>query len=300
MEPDNNNADISPFQMIRMQQRAPKKANIIYSEDKICNTFVNYNRHLTQKENCISVTTKLSLNHKWKMVKCNCLSVLLVEETAVQKIIYESIAAYQVSFGSLSNTEQQFRVLEWMKYAKNSKKDKTDNKIYVIPFSTVNKGRRSVTEVMKNKICIHGLFSILGKKFNFYTKIRRHYNNNTTPNSSQKNNENARRKIVERGEDEELMQYLIQVETLAEPSATRLVREVTDTCTIRDNNDKNVYLPSNMSKRGVYQLYCLQRGKDVVTSHDGSISLKNIENRNNKKCFPGACSIIFGVNILTI
>ena len=80
------------------------------------------------------------------------------------------------------------------------------------------------------------------------------------------------------------MQYLCQVETLAEPSATRLVREVTGTCTIRDNDDNTFYLPSNMSKRGVYRQYCKQRGKNVVTSHDGSISLEDIENSNIQEC----------------
>ena len=84
---------------------------------------------------------------------------------------------------------------------------------------------------------------------------------------------------------DELNHYLTQVETLAEPSATRLVREATGTLTIRDNNDTAKYLPSNMSKRGCYRQYCQQRGEIVVTSHDGSCTLDNIDNvNNNKEC----------------
>ena len=272
--------------MIKRQQRAPKKAGILFSENEITSAFVAYNKIIAERGKCVCVTSKLSNEHKNKLMNCECLSALLVDDTAVQTTIYKSIAAYQLSFGALSNTEQQFRVLEWMKYAEDEKIDTkhSASKSYLIPYSTVRQGRRSVTQVMKNKICINALLLILGKRFFFYNNIRRHYNNNTTPKSLHNNNENARGKVLERGEYEELMQYLCQVETLAEPSATRLVREVTGSCTIRDNNDKIMYLPSNMSKRGVYRQYCEQRGKNVVTSHDGSISLEDIDDINSKEC----------------
>ena len=121
-ERNNNNEHISPFQMIKRQQRAPKKAGILFSEDEISSAFVEYNMMIAERGKCVCVTSKLSNKHKRKLLKCECLSALLVADTAVQKTIYKSIAAYQLSFGALSNTEQQFRVLEWMKYAKNEKK----------------------------------------------------------------------------------------------------------------------------------------------------------------------------------
>ena len=86
-----------------------------------------------------------------------------------------------------------------------------------------------------------------------------------------------------RGEYEELMEFLNRIETLAEPSATRLVREVTGTLTIRDNNKDTVHLPSSMSKRGVYCQYCDERGKKVVTKHDGSTFHESLPNHPNVK-----------------
>ena len=50
----------------------------------------------------------------------------------------------------------------------------------------------------------------------------------------------------------ELHQYMEQVATLAEPSATRYVRDVTNLLTTRDDNDESLYLPTYMTKRGVY------------------------------------------------
>ena len=103
-ESNNNNEHISPFQMIKRQQRAPKKAGILFSEDKISSAFVQYNTMIAERGNCVCVTSKLSNEHKRKVLKCECLSALLVADTALQTTIYKSIAAYQVSFGALSNT----------------------------------------------------------------------------------------------------------------------------------------------------------------------------------------------------
>ena len=168
-----NNEHISPFQMIKRQQRAPKKAGILFSENEISSAFVEYNTIIAERGKCVCVTSKLSNEHKNKLMKCECLSALLVDDTAVQTTIYKSIAAYQLSFGALSNTEQQFRVLEWMKYAEDEKIDTkhSASKSYLIPYSTVRQGRRSVTQVMKNKICINALLLILGKRFFFYNNI---------------------------------------------------------------------------------------------------------------------------------
>ena len=121
-QPMDNNEHITPFRMIKRQQRAPKKAGILFSENEITSAFVAYNKIIAERGKCVCVTSKLSNKHKHKLMKCECLSTLLVADTAVQKTIYKSIAAYQLSFGALLNTEQQFCVLEWMKYAENKKK----------------------------------------------------------------------------------------------------------------------------------------------------------------------------------
>ena len=133
---NNNNDHVTPFPMIKRQKRAPKQSGIIFSEEIICSAFVEYNRMIAERGNCVCVTSKLSNEHKGKLLRCECLSVLLVEDPKLQKTIYKSIAVYQISFGALSNTEQQFRLLEWMKYAKNKKEDKTNNKSCLIPYST--------------------------------------------------------------------------------------------------------------------------------------------------------------------
>ena len=122
---------------------------------------------IAERGKCVCVTSKLSNEHKHKLMKCECLSALLVADTAVQKTINKSIAAYQLSFGALSNTEQKFCVLEWMKYAENEKIDMKHSKSYLIPYSTVRQGRRSVTQVMKNKNLYQCTFIIIRKKILF-------------------------------------------------------------------------------------------------------------------------------------
>ena len=76
---------------------------------------------------------------------------------------------------------------------------------------------------------------------------------------------------------------MTQVASMAEPSATRLVRETTGQLTTRDDNDDYLYLPSNTSKRGLYRQYCEHRGKKVVTSASGVIELVDDDNAKTKK-----------------
>ena len=175
--------------------------------------------------------------------------------------IFRSIAHYQFYFAGLSLSEQINRFLEWMKYAELERKDNRRQK-FLIPFAPEDQiTNLAIDELFGNNlVCINALLILLGKGFEFYKKLRRHFNNKTTPISRLKNNNNASKRIIDRGEVDELHHYLTQVETLAEPSATRLVREATGTLTIRDNNDTAKYLPSNMSKRGCYRQYCKQRG----------------------------------------
>ena len=195
----------------------------------------------------------------------------------------ESVANYQFYFSNLAYSEQQNRFLEWMKYAALSPNVQGTRKKYLIPFSPGNETTNLELDQLfnNNLVCISALLIIFGKKYKFYYRVGQHFNNKTLPISQQKNNANASKKIIARGEVDALDHYLRQVETLAEPSATRLVREATGNLTIRDNNDDTKYLPSNMSKRGCYRQYCEQRGKKVVTSHDGSCQLYPIDDAEN-------------------
>ena len=119
---NNNDEHVTPFQMIKRQQRAPKKSCMLFSEETICSAFVEYNITISERRNCVCVTSKLSNKHKGKLLKCQCLSVLLVDNPELKNTIYKSIAVYQMSFGALSNMEQKFWFLEWMKYAEKEKK----------------------------------------------------------------------------------------------------------------------------------------------------------------------------------
>ena len=98
---------------------------------------------------------------------------------------------------------------------------------------------------------------------------------------------------MERGEYEDVKHFLEQVEALAEPSATRIVREATGQLTTRDADDKTTYLPSSMSKRGVYRQYCHERGKKVVTAHTGQVTLEDIPDTEVFECISWSAFINF-------
>ena len=202
-------------------------------------------------------------------------------------------------FTELTISAQQNQFLEWMKYGESTKSiynDRISKPVYIVPYSTIyRRGRRELSNAIeKEKVCVNAMLLLLGKKFRFYSTVRNHFTNHTIPTNNYNANENRRRKILIRGEYEELMEFLNRIETLAEPSATRLVREVTGTLTIRDNNEDTVYLPSSMSKRGVYRQYCDERGKKVVTKHDGSTFLETLPNHpNEKECITWAMFHLF-------
>ena len=82
--------------------------------------------------------------------------------------------------------------------------------------------------------------------------------------------------------------------TSAEPLATRYVREKTGQLTTRDADDKTTYLPSSMSKRGVYRQYCHERGKKVVTAHTVSqVTLEDIPDKEVFECISWSAFLSF-------
>ena len=282
---------LTPWEMVQKQKRAKKK-EVLFSDQEILERFVAQNVAFTMYESCICVTTK---SHN-KTSKCNCLQCLLDEdenamesgETEDGEEIRMAVAKFQLYFARLNREDQMMRFIEWMRYAELSRaaeKSVEGNKLYLIPYiATEETAELCGGSIGTTKICLSALLRLLGKGFSFQKNVKKFFKAGTRPTLGWKNNKNRKRKIFNRFEYMELHQYMEQVATLAEPSATRYVRDVTNLLTTRDDNDESLYLPTYMTKRGVYRQYCESRGKRVITAHTGETQLEDISDDENKEC----------------
>jgi hypothetical protein len=73
------------------------------------------------------------------------------------------------------------------------------------------------------------------------------------------------------------------LEKLAEPCATRLVREEVGEMTLRDHDDNAVYLPMTYGRRTTYRMYCYKQGWFAETTHSGNYKKKWVGKGPEKK-----------------
>jgi hypothetical protein len=80
-----------------------------------------------------------------------------------------------------------------------------------------------------------------------------------------------------------LLAWFIEAEKLGETCATRLVREEVGETTVRDHDDKAVYLPMTYGKRSSYRMYCRGQGWATETTKNSGIKKKLIGDGAERK-----------------
>jgi len=75
-----------------------------------------------------------------------------------------------------------------------------------------------------------------------------------------------------------LSRFLEEKEEEGEPIPTRIVREAVGETTIRDHDDKAIYLHMANAKRAMYREYCKRQGWEITTTHSGGIRKKWVGN----------------------
>lgn len=264
-----------PYSMF-VDNKKRKRNEQHHLQHEIHSEFVEYNRVFGKKDNCRSRLNGRSLH-------CKCLSVLVDDEAAAPHLLH-AVANYQVYFGSLTRSQKQVHVIEWFRYASTETDENMHKHVkYRVPFETsglTTLERDTVNAYLSHhKICISALMVLCGSGKVWMHNCRQCAIENILPipHGLTGKTSNRATPLIKTGQMNDLQVFFENLRDLSEPTATRFTREATGELTIRDKDDKSLYLMASMSKRDCYRNYCAGRGMKVVTKATGKTSFEPID-----------------------
>eukprot|EP00977_Amphora_coffeiformis_P002610 scaffold490_cov186-Amphora_coffeaeformis.AAC.1 len=164
-------------------------------------------------------------------------------------------------------------VIDWLKYTGDPKGEK----FHVPCLNTKEDAQENMKDIKPGEvdyvnlafkgICASALCTILGYGQTFWMNVSRHARNGTVPSHglAGRLGNNALNTQVQMN----LHLYFANIESLAEPTPMRFIREKTGTLTERDKKDLKL-LPPYFTKRGMYRQYYYELGWNVSTDCKGS------------------------------
>ncbi len=288
--PRNGQKRETPFMLVRQNKAINKnKRPPRYADELILRAFSGYNKLLGEREYCVNRACSNP-----RLLSCACCSVLRDHEEEEEeddhhdlimqqdrRMYRVAVAEYQMYFSALSKTEQQSRVVEWMRMSSllqeggvycRAAGGAKGHKYYAIPFITPpDCNQEDYDDLRQASICRSSLMDILGVGKEWWATCQRHADNNTIPDYRTKGKPSNFKRKWDDIFAESLVDHFEELRKETAPIATRYVREVTGEVTTRDDDDKNEYLSPNWSKRRCYAKYCLSRGVHVRANNKGTI-----------------------------
>jgi hypothetical protein len=213
--------------------------------------------------------------------KCSCLTIFEKVEEDVVNPLTLSVARYMVYFSKKQKFDQQMIVIEWIKYAN---REPTNLTPFVVPFLSDDaedgNGNGNEDGDDNNRvfgsattICASALLTILGYSRSFWDTCQMCAKKGRIPTHGLTGRDSNRRMDDELQVD--LHVFFLEMMELAEPRATRFIRERTGQLQTRDTEDDLLQLPPYLSKRGLYRRFCFERGWRVeITAKGKSVQTK--------------------------
>ena len=114
--------------------------------------------------------------------------------------------------------------------------------------------RTNTISIFKNghRICQSALMELIGVQNGWWGICRRHIKLGTPPVRKLKGKASDRKRQFANGEEAELIDFLMEIKELGEPSATRFVLDKTWGLSTHDNDVDVSYLPPSWSKMNLY------------------------------------------------
>ena len=215
-------------------------------------------------------------------MKCQCMTKidLRLNEQHV------AVVDYLIMFATMTKTEQETLVLEWMRYAQLTEGQGRAQLCYFLPGSNIH------------RICKHALAKVCGLGERPWRRITLYLKQNLQPRHKLENRESNRALPVN-----EKIQLMIFFETMLElgaPRATKLVRSITAEgkvhTELRDDEVELIELPSCYSKRHLWRRFLHDNGWDVKLDGKGRV-IEEIkvegEEQTIKSCVSWPCFLQF-------
>jgi hypothetical protein len=215
------------------------------------------------QDTCIQVDNRSATN-------CNCLHAVLstMDSGTNSKRTMMEVSAFVVFFSRLKREERIREVMVWKKYADVIDQSITTGKSYCLPMTSTAGVYDEPNPDKSLMICANAMLAILGKGRMFWKTCCKAVISNIVPIHGSKGK--TSNNILDPNSDVYLSLYWFfeDIQELAEPRATRLVREITNNG-IRDDNE-TLDLPAWTTKRNMYQNWGFEQGWLLRTTDMGN------------------------------
>jgi len=241
----------SPVQEVhRKWLKTPKKKQSEFDHDDATTLFFPFLTWVCGRR-CLDVRNTVT--------KCTC---MMIENVTLDERVE---CAYTLEdFAIKSKEEQQTLILQWMRYAEVMQREVgrgTQGRLYLLPGSN-------------NKlICRNALARIIGFKRTAWNAVKKAYSKKIARPKHGLCGKAGNKK--NKDYDDLLFEFFTKVEAMAEPRATRIVRDiVSDRVDIGLRDDDDIQcLPAYLTKRGLYNKlladcqweYCYDSNRNVTS-----------------------------------
>ena len=258
----------TPFMLVN--QRKMQKNSL--TNEELLDEFDDYFRNLSEAGSC---------RNRWKKegenFSCDCLSVLQND------LLRRSISSFALEFSQRRRKDRLWCLIEWYRYGNPRPKN---HLAFCLPTDIDIPVPEEILSI-NYKICKSALMNVCGIGKGIWATVYDCVKKKKSPSHKLEGRPSNNKRNMNSEEIVSLRSHFVQLQQYSEVQATRFVREETGEVTLRDGEDKNVYLPPVMTKRYCYKRYCADNGYKVKTSSSGKTSLEedpSFEGRRRKKC----------------
>jgi len=218
---------------------------------------VSWIKHITQEDELC-----LDMSNRSRESVCDCLA--LDVGNLLTQAVSERLASWLVKHATMSAEDQHERVFDWIRCAGYNAHE-NNKKVFVLPSCTT-----------KHVICRNALCRLLGIEKCKWGNLLKDSEEMRPHNHGLKGNHNATNSATVHM----LHKFFRQLETLALPRATQLVRSVVTrkdgqtvaVKTLRGTDIEIVELPTCMTKRSLFKRLLLENGHTMKFDNNGRIA----------------------------
>ena len=221
-----------------------------------------------------------------------------MNELKEDNVALDGMARYMLFFFNKKKPDRQQIVMEWIRYT-SLDPEADEERRFFLPFIVdtddddddddddvivgIIDAERSVRiqELSEYKVCKCAIATILDFRRTQWKTCLEGVKGNYIPVHGNKGKLNHKTKTFNLLVKDDLLIFFENMQQLAAPTSTRVVREETGSG-LRDGEEKVVELPSLFSKRGMYQRFCSECGWRIETSVRGKIKAFPVDGSNQK------------------
>lgn len=200
---------------------------------------------------CFSVSSR-------RETKCGCLLPLMNTYGKDNSRTLKEVSLYVVRFSRMSRGDRIREIMGWKRYADIVEKACKTKVCYCLPLSSIGSDDSLPNPDNGMMICANAMLAILGKGRGFWTTCCNATKRNEVPSHGLKGKQSNNAIDPDSDLHLSLLHFFEEMEELAEPRATRLVREATNNG-LRDDNG-TMDLPAWTTKRNLYRRWCYDQG----------------------------------------